>query len=428
MSLDKVNEEFESDFVNKYFKDNDKEKENNTETNNLDNDSKDEILKNFLDDKASEDYKDIHYNPRKIDRDSNFYKNVKQENKEELTPEQTKEKGDKIIEDLGKDYKNVHFEPTPLEGSSGFYDRESEELYEEGQELPPQQVRGLLEDNIIANDRDIKIYISEKDGILKYIDNTGKEYELTWEELSKEKKELYKRTSIKKMCKEAIRNTNGRRFGLKRKINPAIVKALDATGNENLIQEYIESIADKKELPFELTHDLSKLSRVQKWKLRKYIKAEEKCGAKIIGKLWNKNRALPDSEKNVERIQKEEKEELARNVQEIMKKEDKPKENVSFVQKVDGKNKEVAEKYRQESKREMDELLNSLGSEHSDTDKLSMADYINKHGVEAAKERYSKQFASDKVDSSATKTIDEKNKKELPENKQIAKQSEGESR
>ena len=89
---------------------------------------------------------------------------------------------------------------------------------------------------------------------------------------------------------------------------------------------------------------------------------------------------------------------------------------------------EVAEKYRQESKREADELLNNLGSEYSDTDKFAMADYMNKYGVEAAKERYSKEFASAEVNLSVKEMIGEKHEKELPGNKQIDKQSEGEAR
>lgn len=435
--MDKVNEEFESDFVNKYFKDNDKEKDLNATKNekNLENDSKDEDLKNFLDDKANDDYKDIHYNPRELDRDSNFYKNAKQEDKEELKPEQVKEKGDKIIEDLGKDYRNVRFEPEPLEDE---------------------------EENSFTNDKNISIKIIESKEVVEYTDSTGKRT-ISLSSLFEEKGNMYKRLEIGKMCRNVIKDTKGkRRLGimLKRKINPEIVKALDATGNEDLVRDYIESIYTKKELPFELTHDLSELSMIEKLQMRKYTKSEEKCGAKILGKIFSRNKALPNPEKKAEMIQQEQKEELAQNVQEIMKKdedvkmndrdqiakqelerrkarrqekengskEDKSNGNAPFVQKIDGKNKEVAEKYRQESKREADELLNNLGSEYSDTDKFAMADYMNKYGVEAAKERYSKEFASAEVNLSVKEMIGEKHEKELPGNKQIDKQSEGEAR
>lgn len=435
--MDKVNEEFESDFVNKYFKDNDKEKDLNATKNekNLENDSKDEDLKNFLDDKANDDYKDIHYNPRELDRDSNFYKNAKQEDKEELKPEQVKEKGDKIIEDLGKDYRNVRFEPEPLEDE---------------------------EENSFTNDKNISIKIIESKEVVEYTDSTGKRT-ISLSSLFEEKGNMYKRLEIGKMCRNVIKDTKGkRRLGimLKRKINPEIVKALDATGNEDLVRDYIESIYTKKELPFELTHDLSELSMIEKLQMRKYTKSEEKCGAKILGKIFSRNKALPNPEKKAEMIQQEQKEELAQNVQEIMKKdedvkmndrdqiakqelerrkarrqekengskEDKSNGNAPFVQKIDGKNKEVAEKYRQESKREADELLNNLGSEYSDTDKFAMADYMNKYGVKAAKERYSKEFASAEVNLSVKEMIGEKHEKELPGNKQIDKQSEGEAR
>ena len=458
--MDKVNEEFESDFVNKYFKDNNIEKDSNAI-----NDEKEDVLKKFLKDKANEDYKDIHYNPREIDRDSNFYKNTKQEDKEELTPEQAKEKGDKIIGDLGKDYKNVTFEPAPLEGISSFYNREPDELYEEGEELPLQQIDGLFEneeENSFTNDKNISIKIIESKELIEYTDNTGKRT-ISLSSLFEEKGNMYKRLEIGKMCRKIIKDTKGkRRLGimLKRKINPEIVKALDATGNEDLVQDYIESIYTKKELPFELTHDLSELSMIEKFQMRKYTKSEEKCGAKILGKIFSRNKALPNPEEKVEIIQQEEKEELAQNVQEIIEKgeedkitdmdqiakqeiarrrarrqakengtkEDKSNGNALFVQKVNGKNKEVAEKFRQESKREMDELLNNLGSEYSDTDKFAMADYINKYGVEAAKERYKKEFASAEVNLSVKEMIDEKHEKELPGNQQIAKQSEEESR
>ena len=315
------------------------------------------------------------------------------------------------------------------------------------------------------DDKNISIKIIENKEVIEYTDSNGEKAILA-STLGEEKRDMYKRLKIGKMCREAIKNTKGkRRLGLmlQRKVNPEIVKALEDTGNTDMIQDYIESIYTKEELPFELTHDLSGLSRMEKWKMRKYTKVEEKCGAKIIGKMWEKNRALPEGEKEIEKIEQEEKEVLAQNVQKIMgkdenvkmndrdeitkqelerrkarrpvkenetdiTKEDKPKGNASFVQKVDGKNKEIAEKYRQESKREMDELLNNLGSEHSDTDKFSMADYINKYGVEAAKERYSKQFASAEVNLSVKEMIDEKHEKELPGNKQIDRQPEGEDR
>lgn len=388
----------------------------------------DKDLEDEKDDKDSENLKD----GKDSEMQQNFLTDKEYERKKEL-----KEKGSEIIKDLGKDYKNVDFTPEKIENFNidkkdiEFASREAEE------------------------GKKIHIKIIESKEVVEYIDNIGKKT-IPLSSLIEEKGNIYKRLEIGKMCRKVIKDTKGkRRLGimLKRKINPEIVKALDATGNEDLVQDYIESIYTKKELPFELTHDLSELSMIEKLQMRKYTKSEEKCGAKILGKIFSRNKALPEGEKGVEQIENEGKEQLAQHVQEIMEKDEKvivreqlarqeierrkarreakennARENATFVPKVNGKNAEIAEKYRQESKREMEELLNNLGNEYDDTDKFSMADYMNRYGVEAAKKRYSKQFASAEVNLSVKEMIDEKHEKELPGNQQIAEQSEEEAR
>ena len=58
------------------------------------------------------------------------------------------------------------------------------------------------------------------------------------------------------------------------------------------LRDYITSIYQKKELPFELTHNLDGIGILDKIKLNKFAKSEEKLGAKVIGRLFDKNKAL----------------------------------------------------------------------------------------------------------------------------------------
>ena len=86
---------------------------------------------------------------------------------------------------------------------------------------------------------------------------------------------MYKRLDIGKKCRKVIKKSTGnRRLGLmlKRKVNPEIVRALDSTGNRDLIEKYIESVYNKSEFPFELKHYLYGLNIIEKFKLIKYNK------------------------------------------------------------------------------------------------------------------------------------------------------------
>lgn len=287
-----IDKDLESGFVSKYFgeKENEEEQKNNVENSNSES-SKDE--------ENQQEGLNVLRNPSK--------------GKEEI-----KAQGDKIINELGKDYKNVRFTPETMQNGGN------------------------------RNENDISIFISENDKIIECKDKNGT-INIPIEEIENEKNDMYKRLDISKKCRKIIKETTGkRRLGLmlKRKVNPEIIRALDSTGNRDLIEKYIESVYNKSEFPFELKHDLSGLNIREKFKLRKYTKTEEKCGAEILGKIWNKNKALSEGKQNVNELEQESKDDIAASVREIIAKEKEEKENASFVQKVDGKNAKIAEKYK----------------------------------------------------------------------------------
>ena len=154
----------------------------------------------------------------------------------------------------------------------------------------------------------IEVHISEKDKKVLAVytgEKTGriteKESELyTWRDLA-EKIELYDKTGLKDICKEVA---GGKIKGLllRRKINPSIVEILKE--DKDILKEYVTAINDRKELPFELTHDLEGLNPVKKFIKQRssMLKREEQCGAKILNKLFNKNNTLEEAKDNLYRI------------------------------------------------------------------------------------------------------------------------------
>lgn len=153
-----------------------------------------------------------------------------------------------------------------------------------------------------------KIYIFEKDKTIKIYDNLERKGKLTsfvdnLLKLSSEKLDLYQTTGIKDICKELTESRREARK-LKKKLNPNIIKACELV-NSDLIEEYIKSIKEEKELPFEVVHDLDGLNPISKFfkQRSKAIKAEEKCGAKILNKLFDQNNTLEsgEEEKNDQR-------------------------------------------------------------------------------------------------------------------------------
>lgn len=145
-------------------------------------------------------------------------------------------------------------------------------------------------------DKKVKyIEILEKEGNINYyIDGDEQEHTIPIQQAFEEKKEKFKRLGISEMCKEIA---GGRIKGalLKRKINPEIVAVLE--NDTEQLKEYISSISEKKNLPFELVHNLLNTNILSKVKLNRFVKAEEKAGAYVSGKLFDKNRAITAKEK-----------------------------------------------------------------------------------------------------------------------------------
>ena len=114
-------------------------------------------------------------------------------------------------------------------------------------------------------EEDEDIYSNSKDSIKAiYIEAaTGKAYIDTFKNNKKEidikeaienRKGLYKRINLKEIMEKAGVESRINQFMLKRKINPVILEAINE--NEKMTEEYIYSLIEKKEFPFEYKHDL----------------------------------------------------------------------------------------------------------------------------------------------------------------------------
>ena len=197
------------------------------------------------------------------------------ENKDEIKNEKNVFEKNNIINDVkekmeqeNSDYENMHL-------------LDEEEL----KQVP--KISGLKSKIL---DKIQYIEIKEKDEKVYYKDNTGKEQEISTDI---GKKELFKKLKISDICKE-LSNSKISSMLLRRKINPNIVSALKEYPEQ--LKEYITSIKDKKDLPFELVHNLEGISIWKKFRLNKFAKMEEKLGAKVLGRLFDKNRTLKEGD------------------------------------------------------------------------------------------------------------------------------------
>lgn len=197
------------------------------------------------------------------------------ENKDEIKNEKNVFEKNNIINDVkekmeqeNNDYENMHL-------------LDEEEL----KQVP--KISGLKSKIL---DKIQYIEIKEKDEKVYYKDNTGKEQEISTDI---GKKELFKKLKISDICKE-LSNSKISSMFLRRKINPNIVSALKEYPEQ--LKEYITSIKDKKDLPFELVHNLEGISIWKKFRLNKFAKMEEKLGAKVLGRLFDKNRTLKEGD------------------------------------------------------------------------------------------------------------------------------------
>ena len=111
-------------------------------------------------------------------------------------------------------------------------------------------------EDIYSNSQDFvkAIHIEAATG-KAYIDtfkNNKKEIDI--KEAIENRKGLYKRINLKEIMEKAGVESRINQFMLKRKINPVILEAINE--DEKMTEEYIYSLIEKKEFPFEYKHDL----------------------------------------------------------------------------------------------------------------------------------------------------------------------------
>lgn len=111
-------------------------------------------------------------------------------------------------------------------------------------------------EDIYSNSQDFvkAIHIEAATG-KAYIDtfkNNKKEIDI--KEAIENRKGLYKRINLKEIMEKAGVESRINQFMLKRKINPVILEAINE--NKKMTEEYIYSLIEKKEFPFEYKHDL----------------------------------------------------------------------------------------------------------------------------------------------------------------------------
>lgn len=213
----------------------------------------------------------------------------------------------KDLEDESKDYSRTHLEPNekiqknPINESMRKNDKNIFETnriindvrremgLESESSAKPTTPTDKKDKGEKSSNKITYIEIQETDGNIFYEDENGKEDKISIAEVLENKKSQFKRLDIKNICREVA----GGRFGalrLRRKVNPEIVSVLQHDPEQ--LRDYITSIYQKKELPFELTHNLDGIGILDKIKLNKFAKSEEKLGAKVIGRLFDKNKAL----------------------------------------------------------------------------------------------------------------------------------------
>lgn len=146
-----------------------------------------------------------------------------------------------------------------------------------------------------------KISINENEGVVIWTSADGKQGKYSLNAIKIEKNAMFKRLDILSACKNNSNNLLNA-IALYMKVNPAIIKAME--NDRDGIINYLKCLNDKNDFSFELVHDLTGLSIFQKLTNR-FVGIEEKLGAIIKGKVFNKNKALmePQKENKNERIE-----------------------------------------------------------------------------------------------------------------------------
>ena len=298
-------------------------------------------------------------------------KEIKTENKEQKETE-TENKQEKVAKNnearVKTEENKVKFEVGPYLGKENINDSKTVDIPKIRNNMKSQYVQPNKDlSNIKFAKEDIPltpnikyIEILEKEGNINYyIDGDEQEHTISIQQVLEEKKEKFKRLGISDMCKEIA---GGRIKGalLKRKINPEVVAVLEH--NTDQLKEYINSISEKKNLPFDLVHNLLNTNLLSKIKLNRFVKAEEKAGAYICGKLFDKNSAIIAKEKTkaLAETAKETAKDKTAKIKEFSqeKYQTVKSKGRDFVQKIPNKDSKIEEKARaamaqKESEREL---------------------------------------------------------------------------
>lgn len=298
-------------------------------------------------------------------------KEIKTENKEQKETE-TEDKQEKVAKNnearVKTEENKVKFEVGPYLGKENINESKTVDIPKIRNNMKSQYVQPNKDlSNIKFAKEDIPltpnikyIEILEKEGNINYyIDGDEQEHTISIQQVLEEKKEKFKRLGISDMCKEIA---GGRIKGalLKRKINPEVVAVLEH--NTDQLKKYINSISEKKNLPFDLVHNLLNTNLLSKIKLNRFVKAEEKAGAYICGKLFDKNSAIIAKEKTkaLAETAKETAKDKTAKIKEFSqeKYQTVKSKGRDFVQKIPNKDSKIEEKARaamaqKESEREL---------------------------------------------------------------------------
>lgn len=307
-----------------------------------------------------------------------FYKKNKKQNETDKSNEEEIEKVDEVekVEIQQENKKNEIPEIKEIpdgqeEAKKAYSDKIISETY---RKTPLLENKYNIKQEETKNNVKIKsIMISEKTGEVTVIGENGEEigknkvFKSNLKD-NAEKISLYNDMKIIKLCDEISENRRDARR-LRRKLNPSILLALK--DDKETAKEYVEAIYKEEKLPFELTHNLDGMNPIKKFfkQRSKQLKAEEKSGAKILNRLFDKSKTLEegkeinkkDNEKEtvkpeiVEDIEKNGPyKHASENFRESLKNDSKEEEFEIYLDFFNNKNKEEKEDVKENDNKEKD--------------------------------------------------------------------------
>ena len=209
------------------------------------------------------------------------------------------------------------------------------------------------------------IGIYESEGKIFYQNEKGEKGTISIAEVLESKKSQFSRLDIKNICKE-IAGGKIKGLLLGRKVNPEIVSVLQHDPEQ--LKDYITCIYQKKELPFELTHHLRGIGILDKIRLNKFARSEEKLGAIVMGKLFDKNRALDGVKDN--KMLNAAKEGFEKGVTAAKEKAIRAKDKAKdFVQKIPNEDNHIEEKANEAIKQSQEQTAKDVQEIMSQSDK-----------------------------------------------------------